>query len=378
MFQLLKFELYKIYKQKSIYILFILLIAIVSSGGFVDRQNERAIYQDYQKFEGKITKEKMAELEIVRDEVNEKFDNGEEVTSEEHTLYGISELFSFRIARMQEREDEIAGLASEINNATSSYKMKKTALKKDMLASIDSSQLYYQKGPAIMIDMIYTFGFVITAFMTIIGIGPIFSKEYSSGMDQFLLSSKFGRSKLVTAKILASLLFILSIVSAWSLYSFAKAYYLFGMHGWKSSLQSLYEFIESPYSYNLMKTFFAMMTIHIIAALAFGLITVFTSSLSKKVMVSILASGMIFGIPLVFDTLLDYGGTTKILVEQILNLSIYRFMKVKELFSGFYTYNIFGTPILHPIVAVVVSVGLGGLAWYMTKWVMKRDRKSVV
>jgi ABC-type transport system involved in multi-copper enzyme maturation permease subunit len=73
--------------------------------------------------------------------------------------------------------------------------------------------------------------------MTIIGIGTIFSKEYSSGMDQFLLSSKYGRSKAVTAKILASLIFILSVIIVWSLYSFAMATYSFGMHGWKSSLQ---------------------------------------------------------------------------------------------------------------------------------------------
>lgn len=238
MLRLLKFELYKIYKQKSIYLLFALLIGIISTGGWIDRSNEQDIYQEYQKWEGKITADQTKELERVRDVVNKKWDANQNVTFEERTMYSIAELFSFRTYKTEERNKEITMLTEKIHQAPSSYEKRQGELKKEMLSSIDTSDFYYQKGPAVMMDMIYTFGFVITAFMTIIGIGPIFSKEYSSGMDQFLLSSKYGRSKAVTAKILASLVFILSVIAIWSLYSITRSVYSFGMHGWKSSLQS--------------------------------------------------------------------------------------------------------------------------------------------
>src|SRR5690606_21533163 len=98
-------------------------------------------------------------------------------------------------------------------------------LHKKLLSKIDTSLFYYQKGPSQMIDMIYTFGFVITAFMLIVGISPIFSKEYSSGMDPFLLSSKYGRSKAVTAKLLAAMIFTLPVIVGWIAYSVATSLY---------------------------------------------------------------------------------------------------------------------------------------------------------
>jgi hypothetical protein len=92
-----------------------------------------------------------------------------------------------------------------------------------------------------------------------------------------------------------------------------------------------------------------MMTIHVIAALAWGLIVVFISAVSRKVTVSLLASGVIFGLPLALDTVLDYGGTKKVWVDRFIPFSVYQFMKVKELFVGFRTYNLFVNPVLQPI-----------------------------
>jgi ABC-type transport system involved in multi-copper enzyme maturation permease subunit len=377
MLRLLKFELYKIYKQKSIYILFALLIAIISTGGWIDRSSEKDIYQGYQKWEGKLTADKINELDRIREKGNKNSDARQEFTFKENLLYSISMVIFQQTNFTEERNKEITKLTEKIHQTPLSYEKRQAELKKHMLSSIDTSHFYYQKGPEVMMDMIYTFGFVITAFMTIIGIGPIFSKEYSSGMDQFLLSSKYGRSKAVTAKILASLVFILSVIAIWSLYSIVRASYSFGMHGWKSSLQSLYGFIESPYPFSLTNAFTMMMAIHVIAALAFGVMVVFISAVSKKVVVSVLVSGVIFGLPLALDTVLDYGGTKKVWVDRFISISIYQFMKVKELFAGFRTYNFFGYPVLQPILAVVLSIFTIILFWYMTKWIMKKKQITV-
>lgn len=120
-----------------------------------------------------------------------------------------------------------------------------------------------------------------------------------------------------------------------------------------------------------------MMAIHVIAALTFGLIVVFISAVSKKVVVSVLASGVIFGLPLALDTVLDYGGTKKVWVDRFISFSIYQFMKVKELFVGFRTYNTFGYPVLQPVLAVVLSIFTIILFWYLTKWIMKKKQITV-
>ena len=193
MLQLLKFELYKIYRQKSIYILFVLLIGLVSLGLHGDRQEEQEIYQVYQAWEGQITADKLKEIEVLKMEIEQKMDNDQPWSLEDRVLYSISESYSYQ--NEDRRMQNIAALNAELNNTTSAFEKRNIQLNIDLLTKIDTTEFYYSKGPSNMIDMIYTFGFVITAFMLIIGISPIFSGEYSSGMDQFLLSSKYGRSR---------------------------------------------------------------------------------------------------------------------------------------------------------------------------------------
>ena len=231
MLQLLKFELYKIYRQKSIYILFVLLIGFVSLGLNGDRQEEQEIYQVYRAWEGQITADKLKDIEFLKMEIEQKMDNDQPWSLEDRVLYSISESYSYQ--NEDRRMQNIAALNAELNNTTSAFVKRNIQLNIDLLAKIDTNEFYYSKGPSNMIDLIYTFGFVITAFMLIIGISPIFSGEYSSGMDQFLLSSKYGRSKVVTAKILSAIIFTISVIAGW----FSLKCSLFYLYIWMARME---------------------------------------------------------------------------------------------------------------------------------------------
>ncbi|HEY4553645.1 MAG TPA: hypothetical protein VIG80_10650 [Bacillaceae bacterium] len=376
MLQLLKFELYKIYSQKSIYIMLLLILAFITYATHFDRSGEQEYQQFYRQWEGTITSDKAEKLMLYRDRINNLMDQGEQPSKEEFAVYNISEAVTYRLLKNEGRKAEIKELEKALHEAVYPYEKRETELKLSMLSKIDATDLYYHKGPAIMMDMIYTFGFVMTAFLTIIGIGPIFSREYSTGMDQFLLSSKHGRSKAVTAKILAAIIFILSVVTVWAVFSSATAAYTYGMNGWKASLQSLYPYyLESPYPFTLGQTYAIMLAIHVTAAIAFGLVTVFISSISPKVMAALMGAGLLFGVPLVLDTVLSADET--IAVKALMDLSIYKFMKTKEMFMEFHAYNILGFPVLHPVLAVILSILYGALFWMMTKRIMRKRQISL-
>lgn len=374
MLQLLKFELYKIYRQKGIYILFVLLVGFVSLGLNGDRQEEQEIYQVYRAWEGQITADKLKDIEFLKMEIEQKMDNDQPWSLEDRVLYSISESYSYQ--NEDRRRQNIAALNAELNNTTSAFVKRNIQLNIDLLAKIDTNEFYYSKGPSNMIDLIYTFGFVITAFMLIIGISPIFSGEYSSGMDQFLLSSKYGRSKVVTAKILSAITFTISVIAGWFALSAAYSIYTYGWQGWSAPLQKIHEYFYAPYPLTLDASYVIMMSMHIIAAIGFTLLVVFVSSICKKGMISLLISGFIFGVPFAIDVAFA-GLENTVWINKLLKLSTYQFMKVKSQFIGFDTYNLFGIPILYPMVAVALSLVTAIICWYLTKWVMRRKQVTV-
>jgi ABC-type transport system involved in multi-copper enzyme maturation permease subunit len=374
MLQLLKFELYKIYRQKSIYILFALLIGFVSLGLHGDRKEEQEIYQVYRAWEGQITADKLKEIEFLKMEIEQKMDNDQPWSLEDRVLYSISESYSYQ--NEDRRMQNIAALNAELNNTTSAFVKRNIQLNIDLLTKIDTNEFYYSKGPSNMIDMIYTFGFVITAFMLIIGISPIFSGEYSSGMDQFLLSSKYGRSKVVTAKILSAITFTISVIAGWFALSAAYSIYTYGWQGWSAPLQKIHEHFYAPYPLTLDASYIIIMSMHIIAAIGFTLLVVFVSSICKKGIISLLISGFIFGVPFAIDVAFA-GLENTVWINKLLKLSTYQLMKVKSQFIGFDTYNLFGIPILYPIMAVALSLVTAIICWYLTKWVMRRKQVTV-
>lgn len=49
--------------------------------------------------------------------------------------------------------------------------------------------------------------FLIMGFLIIVAVSPVFSEEYGCGMDALLLTGKYGKTKCITAKIMASFTF---------------------------------------------------------------------------------------------------------------------------------------------------------------------------
>lgn len=70
-----------------------------------------------------------------------------------------------------------------------------------------------------------------------IALAPVFSGEYQAGTDAVILSAKYGKTKLIRAKIAASILFGLSAFTLHVVVAFGLPLAVFGVDGWNLPVQ---------------------------------------------------------------------------------------------------------------------------------------------
>ena len=148
-----------------------------------------------------------------------------------------------------------------------------------MAGKIDTPLQYgYYEGWEVIIS---SFGLLLFAVLAIcIVIAPVFSGEYQAGTDAVILSAKYGRTKLITAKIIASLLFGTIAFALHMVTACAIPLAAFGVSGWNLPMQIANTAIPYPLTF-LQGT---MRNIGILYLVLLGMIglTLFLSSRMKS------------------------------------------------------------------------------------------------
>lgn len=124
--------------------------------------------------------------------------------------------------------------------------------------------------------------FVIGIIGICICVSGTFSGEYQSGADSIILSSRYGKSKLVTAKILAAFVYSLLTFTLFVLTGCGIQLAAFGTDGWNLPVQVLNTI--APYKLSLLgATFLAVTTLYLVLI---GMVA-FTLLLSAKLKSSV-------------------------------------------------------------------------------------------
>lgn len=109
---------------------------------------------------------------------------------------------------------------------------------------------------------------------------PVFSGEYQSGTDAVILCGKYGRTKLISAKIIAALLFSISAFTLHVITAFGLVLAAFGTDGWNLPLQTAGTSIPYPYTF-LQAAFISLGVIYLVLLAMTGL-TLFLSANMKS------------------------------------------------------------------------------------------------
>ncbi|BCB04034.1 hypothetical protein [Bacillus sp. KH172YL63] len=368
--RLLKFELYKIYSQKMIYMTFLVLTLLSSMYILNFEKIDNQTKQFYKSWEGTLTSEKIQQAEAsykqltteAEEKVEEMRANGTEgsfISENEQIQSGIYE----NIAFIQSAEEDFNQKLQELEGST----RYNAGLEKRMLESVDLSYFSFNKGPTEIIDYTGTLAFIITGAMLLIGLSSIYTREYSSGVDNYILSSRKGRKDLTWAKLGAALIYALTVVVSWEVVNVITKLYIFGNLGWETPLQFVFKYEHSPYGLNMLEFHLLQLGIHLLAAIGFAVLILFISSISRNSLISFFLSGALFSLPFMAVEMVPM----KAWVSDMVKFSYLYIMKVEFLFVQFKTINIFGYPLLYPFAAIlwmgVLSVVLGAITFKVLK-----------
>ncbi|MBM7660266.1 ABC-type transport system involved in multi-copper enzyme maturation permease subunit [Bacillus mesophilus] len=352
--ELLKFELYKIFKQKSIWITFIFMLGMsyLSLAYPYSSAVEKDMYQDW---EGSITDEDIQEAKIeyaslIEKEKQQVDDEKDALTDQETMQLWMYQKLVLSEVVMEGNEQRIQELRKEITAAAE--------MEMAMREEISMNQFSHQTGPTQTVAFVEFGAFLVLGVMLILGLSPIYSKEYSSKMDHYLFSSKKGRKPLAKAKIVAALIYTCLVVLSWEAFNLVLNFILHGNEGWGMPIQfyTLYlnpAYAESPYAFTMLEYHFIQLGIHLLAGCSFALLIVWISSLCHNALITFFISASIYIAP-------ELLGMAESL-QTLLTFSYISTVRVQILFTDFKAIDLFGYPVLYPIVACLVMIIAGFL-----------------
>jgi len=209
---------------------------------------------------------------------------------------------------------------------------------------------------------------VILFFALAVGIAPIFATEHRTGVAQLILASKYGKSKLIRAKLIAAASFCVGLTIVLLLSGFIVCMAVFGRDGGAAVFQ-LYWHV-TPYNFNMRQVTAIYFVNAALRGMFFGAVLLFLSSkLKSSFGVMIIASvwimvALAFIIPLPSIWL----GNIVRLVVQILPAMV---NPTRSVFANV-PYEVFGVFFPPFVFEPVFNLAVGVLAMFFAGWVFRR------
>jgi hypothetical protein len=367
--EILKHELYKIFTRKSVYIstlVFFLLFGfnyyMVLGTASEVHDREKYILQ----WEGPVTEDKVSKAIEGRKELSNIINqekNGEPDKEDFHKMNSFETVLSAQ-ERFNQHKSDLSRLNSEINdmkaNHETGFEYKKKLMLYQMKSKLSLPDIRREAGWV----QLYFFNLVGPVFMAaliLLGLSPSFSEEYTTNAASIILSSKHGKRKVITAKILAGVSYVTVLALVFSIMNVAVYVYLYGTGGGSSPFQNIDLFYGSPYSFTIFQYYKYCILIFSGGSIAFGLLVLLLAALSRTALIPFFAGSVILGAPILIDKIL---GVKPEWLNAAIKLSYVRVIQVSDLFSGFKVFNFFGTPIMYANVAVFTISSLSLVVIY--------------
>lgn len=212
----------------------------------------------------------------------------------------------------------------------------------------------YNLGWVKLISMQYLMPFTLGIFL-IITLSTIFSGEYSQKTDSLLLSSKYGKSKLIHAKIIAAFSVTVGLWLIAQIMNLLLVAGLFNLQGAHTFVQD-WVFNNSPFPFTQLTNYLAVTFMSFIGLLFYAAVILFVSAKTKSPFISLLVSGVVLLFPVM-------GGVSNIegLIGEMLPYMPSQILIAANHFAHFKAYYVLGNAILMQYVAPLVAVMLTGL-----------------
>ncbi len=195
-------------------------------------------------------------------------------------------------------------------------------------------------------------------------IAPVFAVESSSGMDNLILSSRNGRRKIVTAKLLSVLAASTVVVALYLAATFLLGFLPNGsFHGWDAAIQSIPAYARSMFPWKVWQLAAVGAAWLIFTGAVYSLIICFISSRMKSQMGT---AGVSLAILFVNVGLAAMGDTMTQKLGALVDFGLANVTLIKEVFGGHKGFNVFGMYVSYPAMAVFVLTAIAAAAAFGT------------
>ena len=191
-------------------------------------------------------------------------------------------------------------------------------------------------------------------------IAPVFAVERSSGMDNLILSSRNGRRKIVTAKIMSVLVASTVVVVLYLATTFIFGFLPHGsLHGWDAAIQSIPTYARSMFRWNVWQLAAVGAVWLIFTGMVYSLIICFISSHMKGQMGTV---GVSLAVLFVNVGLAAMGDTVTQRLGVLVDFGLANVTLAKEVFSGYKVFHVFGMNVSYPVMAIPVLAAIAAVA----------------
>lgn len=188
--------------------------------------------------------------------------------------------------------------------------------------------------------------FIILALVIIIMIAPVFSGEYS-GVDNIILTSRFGKTKCTAAKAIAGILTAMAVTAVVSAVNLGLAMALYGAGGWDGSiLFAPIEFIHGYIPFNISCGTLLKYQILLAFTGALGVtgITLLLSAACKNQIGALVSSAAVFIVPIMLPVAENSPVFRYIALCPLYQVEFVSIMSIEQMHGGL-LYAVWGVPV---------------------------------
>lgn len=142
---------------------------------------------------------------------------------------------------------------------------------------------------------------ILLCLLVVITLSPVFSEEYACHTDSVIYAARYGKTKLVTAKIIASLETITAMYVIFLLLNFILYMGIYGLQGWNVNIQSSLHYATSTYNLTFLQMFLISVVCNILGIVAMTIITLFISAKLNTPVTALITSCVVCFLPVLFD-----------------------------------------------------------------------------
>lgn len=188
--------------------------------------------------------------------------------------------------------------------------------------------------------------------MLILGLSSVFSYDYSCNIAQVVLSTKKGKGKIITARIIASLCYaILVFTSVNGLFFLNGA--LSGIEYLKLPLSSL--FAATPYNLTIGGQYVIGIMISFFGVLSLTLLIILLSLLLKNNISVFAITLLLYFFPVILNQLEKNASG---IMGLLISVNIKGMFEWGYIFKKFKFYDFFGNPVLRPELLIALGIAI--------------------